>query len=176
MVFGFFLVVSCVWIVLCMLLRTYTVFFRLGAYTVSVAPVDENTWVVNSSRCICRVDGGISRRILLTVPRMVEFRLSSRFASDSDVKKLSVVTFLPLSKNGSVSLMTTLSDTLSPWGRVGSLPRYGRMLQTYLVFKSHATQNLIPNLSGLDAMYCRKQQRVLHGKSCSSMVMCWPGM
>ena len=46
----------------------------------------------------------------------------------------------------------------------------------YLDFKSQATQNFIPNLSGFDAMYCRKEQRVFDGKSCSSIVICRPGL
>ncbi|XP_005917063.3 uncharacterized protein LOC121813594, partial [Haplochromis burtoni] len=67
---------------------------------------------------------------------MVVFRLRSFCASESDVKKLSVVTFLPLSRNGSISLITTFSESLSPVGRLGSLPRYGKTLQMYLDFRS----------------------------------------
>lgn len=46
----------------------------------------------------------------------------------------------------------------------------------YFVSKSAAIQNFIPNLSGLDAMYCRKGQRTFVGNNCSSTVMCCPGL
>jgi len=51
------------------------------------------------------------------------FLFFGSFANSKDVKKLSVVTFLPFSKYGSISCKTTLAD--NPWedGRSSSFPR-----------------------------------------------------
>ena len=63
---------------------------------------------------------------------LVSFGLSVR-ARLADVKKLSVVTFLPLFKYGDMSRITTLSGSDSLAERSSSFPKYGKALHRYLV-------------------------------------------
>ena len=97
-------------------------------------------------------------------------------ARSVEIKKLSVVTFLPLPKHGSTNFMTTLSDSPCVAGLVSSLPRYGMAFRIYLDSKSTAIQNLIANLSGLLAIYCVNLQRALVGNNCSSTVIVSPDL
>ena len=69
------------------------------------------------------------------------------------MKKLSVVTFLPLPMNGFMRVMTTLSLSLCVNGRDLSLPRYGMAFRIYFNYTSTANQNFMPNLSGLFGIY-----------------------
>ena len=97
-------------------------------------------------------------------------------ARQVEVKKLSVLMFLSLPKYGSTNFITTISDNLCVAGLVLSLPRYGMVFRIYLDFKSTAIQNLIPNLSGLLAMYCVNLQGALVGNNCSSTVIFSPDL
>ena len=118
--------------------------------------------------------GGTSFRILFKVPTSVVFFFRSCVARLIEVKRLLVVTFLPLPKYGSTNFITTLSDNLCVAGLVSSLPRYGMAFRIYLDSKSTAIQNLIQNLSGLFAIYCVNLQRALVGNNCSSTVIFFP--
>ena len=119
---------------------------------------------------------GISFRVRLIVPTvLLSFALSVR-ARLADVKKLSVVTFLPLFKYGDMSRITTLSGSDSLAERSSSFPKYGKALHRYLVSLSTNIQNFIPNLSGLFAMYWVNLHLALDGKSCSSAVRFSPGL
>ena len=121
-------------------------------------------------------DGGSSRLIRLTVPTILVLRNWRSLARLRDVKKLSVVTFLPFPRYGSINFMTTLSARRWPTGRVSSFPKYGKPFTKYLDDTSTASQNLMPNLSGLDAMYCVHLHRTFVGNSCSSTAMFSPGL
>ena len=106
---------------------------------------------------------------------LVSFALSVQ-ARLADVKKLSVVTFLPLFKYGDMSHITTLSGSDSSAERSSSFPKYGKALQRYLVSLSTNIQNFIPNLSGLIAMYWVNLHLALDGNICSSAVRFCPGL
>ena len=94
----------------------------------------------------------------------------------ADVKKLSVVAFLPLFKYGDMSRITTLSGSDSLAEHSLYFSKYGKALHRYLVSFSTNIQNLIPNLSGLFAMYWVNLHLALDGKSCSSAVRFSPGL
>src|SRR5215469_9137768 len=106
---------------------------------------------------------------------LVSFAWSVR-ARLADVKKLSVVTFLPLFKYGDMSRITTLSGSDSLAERSSSFPKYGKALHRYLVSLSTNIQNFIPNLSSLFATYWVNLHLALDGKSCSSAVRFSPGL
>jgi len=103
------------------------------------------------------------------------FSLSVR-ARLAAVKKLPVVTFLPLFKYGVMSCITALSGSDSLAERSSSFPKYGKALHRYLVSLSTNIQNFIPNLSGLFAMYWVNLHLALDGKRCSSAVRFSPGL
>lgn len=127
----------------------------------------QHTWVVNALPSICRADWVISLLILLTVSRRVVF-----WPVTAKWKNGPLLHFFTSPGMALLSFITTLSDLPSPLGRQWSFSRYGSILQMYLDLESRTTQKLIPNLSGLVGLYCRKQQRVFDGNCWLPMVMC----
>jgi len=72
------------------------------------------------------ITAGIFLRVRLIVPSMfLSFGLSVR-ARLADVKKLSVVTFLPFFKYGDMDRITALSGSNSLAERISSFPSMGR--------------------------------------------------
>lgn len=82
--------------------------------------------------------------------------------------KLSLMTVLPLSRNGSMSLITTSSDSspyLGDW-----CPRFGGTLQMFFDFKSQATRILDPNLV---LFHCGVLQKKSSGSLMDKAVYQW---
>ena len=112
---------------------------------------------------------------LLTVPT-TWFCFFNYFASAKEVQNLSVVTFLPFCKHGSISCSTTLPESPREKGSNSSLPRYDLGFLMYFDSTSAANQNLIPNLLGLFAIYCVKRQRGFVRKNWLLTMIFSPGL
>ncbi|KAL2729209.1 hypothetical protein V1478_005998 [Vespula squamosa] len=90
-----------------------------------------------------------------TIPNNVVRFTNNFVASDALVKKLSVVTCLQHRVNGSTGMRTTNTPSGIDDGGVSSFSKYGKPFIMYLLLVSDASQNLMPNLSGLLDTYCR---------------------
>ena len=119
--------------------------------------------------------GGNSRLVFPRVPTRLVSLACKTVDRLRKVKKLSVVKFLPFPGTPppvSVPHSLPRADLCS-----ASPPfRYRAPFNMYFDWTSAASQNLMPNLSGLFPMYCVNLHRALVGNNCSSTVMLAPGL
>ena len=131
--------------------------------------------LLESCCCVTFADGGCSQWPIDCANNVVLF-FFNYFASAKEVQNLSVVTFLPFSKHGSISCSTTLPESPREKGSNSSLPRYDLGFLMYFDSTSAANQNLIPNLLGLFAIYCVKRQRGFVRKNWLLTMIFSPGL